>query len=122
MEAYLPVPDLLVCRVVGEFQREHARALIGALEPVLVAGQRRDAVLDWEGMTGYESAARRELTEWTVTRRHHWREGWVCTGSKLVAMGITVASAAVAVAGLRLNVTSRVEMVGVLTGRLGLRR
>ncbi|MCB9614963.1 MAG: hypothetical protein H6722_33945 [Sandaracinus sp.] len=62
---------------------------------------------DWSSMTSYESEARRLLTSFTL--EHRKPIGRLCivlaeTSSPLVKMGVTAASAALAVAGLRLDV------------------
>ncbi len=49
---------------------------------------------DLEGVVGYESTVRTRLTAWSREHREQIRDFHILTGSRLVAMGVTVANLA----------------------------
>ncbi|MCA9647809.1 MAG: hypothetical protein KC492_44265 [Myxococcales bacterium] len=66
-------------------------------------------------MTGYDSQARSHLTQWVIAHRNQVRGCWVLTGSKLVAMGISVADAALSLAGVgRIRLVKRPGLISAI--------
>ena len=49
---------------------------------------------DWAGVTGYDTEARRRITAWGSTRGQAITQVHVLLGSKLLAMGISMATVA----------------------------
>lgn len=98
-------------RTAGRLTREMAALLPEVAWPAL---NRRPAppegytvIGDWSMMSGYETAARQLLTSFSL--RHAKSLGRTCivlspTSAPIVKMGVSAASAALAVAGLRLDV------------------
>jgi len=113
---YLPVPGVSVVRISGRLELEFAQALTAAYDEALLSTPHMRAFMDCEQVTGYESAARGHLTEWVIRNRARVRGCWVLTGSKLVAMGITVADTALSIAGVgRIRLVKRPELISAIT-------
>lgn len=118
---YLPAPGVSIVRIAGRLETELSRDLIEAYEPAFMSAPYLRAFMDCEQMSGYDSAARSLLTEWVIRHRRQVRGCWVLTGSKLVAMGITVADTALSVAGVgRIRHVKRPGLISAI--ELGLRK
>lgn len=55
---------------------------------------------EWERMDTYDSAARRQLTDWVIAHRAQMDSAWFLTASRIVAMGVAAAGAATALVGV----------------------
>lgn len=98
-ELWLPAPDVVLQRVTGKADIAIARAIVRELELVLARSGALAIFDDFAEMTGYTSEGRVALTEWSKQNWSRLRSTHVLVGSKLVAMGVTVAS--IALPGLR---------------------
>ena len=89
---YLLPGGLVLQRVQGHATRPLAEAVIRAVEVAL--GQHETLALfdDWFEVTGYDPEVRKLLTEHTARHRARMREVHILVGSRLVAMGVAVAS------------------------------
>jgi hypothetical protein len=69
------------------------------------------SILDWRLMTGYDSRARSRLTEFGVKQRKSiaYLAIVVPAGNRIVQMGISVAQAGLAVAGLRMHLETSLD-------------
>ena len=109
VETWIPADartPLLIVTVRGHAKEE---VLDPILDAIADAGRRGQLVVfdDWEGVTGYDSAARVRLTEWTRKNLDAFRATHVLIASKLLAMGLSLATRA---AGLPVHVyQSRME-------------
>ena len=98
-QLWMPAPGVVLQRVTGKAGIAIAREIGRQLERIL---ERHDAVVlfdDFAEMTGYTSEGRIELTEWSKRNWSRLRSTHILVGSKLVAMGVSVAS--IALPGLR---------------------
>lgn len=76
-------------RVDGHLSVELARCIIEYVDPMFESG-RVLGFHDWFEMTGYDTASRNELTQWSL-RRSELAQINIGTRAKLVSMGVTVA-------------------------------
>lgn len=103
LQMFHPVSSLLCTRVQGHLDAgmsdEWRRATMSIWQPAL----RLTVFNDWEMMTSYDSSARQNLTEWVIEHRAQFNTAWFCTSSRIVAMGVSVAGALTAVAGISMH-------------------
>jgi hypothetical protein len=66
--------------------------LMGPLDRLMIAGQRLKAFHDWEEVTSYDTRCRIQLTTWGVRFRNQIDCVNILTRSKVVTMGVTVAT------------------------------
>ncbi|MGE3673221.1 MAG: hypothetical protein AB7K71_26345 [Polyangiaceae bacterium] len=115
VELFVPAPGVSVIRVAGRLETDLARQLTDAYEPAFAEARHLRAFMDCELMTGYDSEARSHLTQWVIQHRSQVRGCWVLTGSKLVAMGITVADTALSLAGVgRIRLVKRPGLIAAI--------
>ncbi|AKU93702.1 hypothetical protein AKJ09_00366 [Labilithrix luteola] len=96
-------PHMLVTRAVGHLDTSMAEEWIRR-SPRLFTSTRPIAIFnDWDLLESYDSKARTILTEWVLDHRTKIEGAWFLTGSRMVAMGVAVAGAATAIAGITLN-------------------
>lgn len=84
-----PMRRIYSTRVAGHLSVELARRIIEYVDPMFENG-RVLGFHDWFEMTGYDSASRNELTQWSL-RRADLAQINIGTRTKLVSMGVTVA-------------------------------
>jgi len=89
-----PYPGVLLVRFVGHARAPMANAIIVALDAAVAAHGYVIIFDDWYGATGYDSAVRLKLTDWTRRNAVELRATHVLVGSRLIAMGLSVASLA----------------------------
>jgi hypothetical protein len=99
---YMPKRDMCVTRARGHFSLDLARLLPDALAPSFAEGRSVALFHDWEGMTTYDSAARRMLTSWVLSNIRSFQSQDFIVASRIVALGIAAASVATSLAGLPL--------------------
>jgi len=87
-----PRRRLYSTRVIGHLSTELAQQIIDYVDP-LFEGGRVLGFHDWFQMTGYDTASRSQLTEWSL-RRSALAQINIGTRAKLVSMGVTVAALA----------------------------
>ncbi|MEZ4374075.1 MAG: hypothetical protein R3B07_24860 [Polyangiaceae bacterium] len=115
VELFVPAPGVSVIRVAGRLETDLARQLTDAYEPAFAEARHLRAFMDCELMTGYDSEARSHLTQWVIQHRSQVRGCWVLTGSKLVAMGISVADTALSLAGVgRIRLVKRPGLIAAI--------
>jgi hypothetical protein len=90
---WVPCPNLLVVCLRGFGEADFALPVVKAYES-LVKRSRLHVFMDCEHMTNYESALRTVLTHTFMPDRERFAAFHVLTGSRLVAMGVSVASMA----------------------------
>lgn len=91
--------------VVGFLDEDHARYWIAKSDPDL-AENHAEAFCDWAEMTGYDSNARKILTDWALARRSRTRFACFLVRPGIVAMGVSVAAMALSLTGLPVESTS----------------
>jgi hypothetical protein len=92
-ELWMLTPTLYCTRVVGNMSPAHGQLFVEYGERMVERGPGELRVFhDWFEMTGYETSARKQLTDWSVANRKHYREVHIGLRSKIVAMGINVAN------------------------------
>jgi hypothetical protein len=94
LEITSPSPGVLLVRFVGHARSPIADAIILALDAAVAAHGSVTVFDDWYGATGYDSAVRLKLTDWTRRNAAALRGTHVLVGSRLIAMGLSVASLA----------------------------
>ena len=85
-------PDVYASEVEGYLDLGMAQLIIKQADPMYEVG-RVDGFHYWFDMTGYDSQARVELTNW-VTRHRSRSRLFIGVRSKIVAMGVSVANLA----------------------------
>lgn len=85
-------PGILVATISGYGTEEVAARILQSARVVYEADGRYHAFHDWSGLTGYESGARATLTAWG--RQHPHARVTILFQSRLVAMGVSVATLA----------------------------
>lgn len=89
---WIPAPGVLVTRAEGYLLADLAGDIERAGNDVIEMHGRLIGFHDWSQLRGYESAARVRLTDWGVAVRHSVDRVHLLIASKLVRMGVAVAS------------------------------
>jgi hypothetical protein len=89
-----PAPGIVATSFVGYGSTAFAAVIKRDVTAFCEPGTRSALFTDWYEMTGYDSAARVELTRWMATMRPRVSEFHLLVRSKLVAMGVAVANLA----------------------------
>lgn len=92
-------PGVVLVRVAGKADVDVARELAKDHEKSIAEFGAFALFSDFSSMVSYTSAGRFELTEWSKKNWSHLRSSHILVASKLVAMGVSVAS--IALPGLR---------------------
>lgn len=100
LELYLPTPLLLVARCGGHFSEGLADEWVRVVRPVLRKTQGMTMFNEWREMTGYDSASRQKLTALTLGNKGAFKSIYFVTNSRIVAMGVNVASVPLAMMGV----------------------
>lgn len=114
-ELWVCAPGVILQRVSGKADVDVAREIARQLEAAIAEFGPITLFDDFAGMTAYTSAGRFELTEWS---KKHWAEmksTHILVASKLVAMGVSVAS--IALPGLR-SYTERARFEAALQAEI----
>lgn len=87
-----PAPGVVQTRATGRVERACIEPLVEVYE--IVAAKSAPVVVfhDWEGISGYTSETRQALVEWSMRHDGTVERAHILVGSKLVAMGVSVAS------------------------------
>jgi len=94
LSIWFPKLTVVLQRVEGYADRGVAEAIARHLTTHLAKGVRLAIFDDFDGLTGYDSDARVWLTDWTKTNQPQIASIDILVRSKLVAMGVSVASLA----------------------------
>ena len=89
-----PRPGIVLQRFEGYARVPMADAIIERLDVEIAAHETIYVFDDWFEAVGYDSEVRLKLTEWTRRHASDVRETHVLFRSKLIAMGLSVASLA----------------------------
>lgn len=103
LDMYNPVPGVLVTRAIGHLDAAMSDQWIRRSERLFHSTKKLAIFNDWEFLDTYDSASRRDLTQWVLDHRARIEGAWFLTGSRIVAMGVAVAGTATALAGVTLN-------------------
>jgi len=93
-EIYFPAPHVCLSRARGHISVAFAELVPAAFE---AHGSQAEPIVtfnDWEGVTSYDSEARRLLTIWTLSNARKLRTAEFLVRSRIVAMGIAAANLA----------------------------
>lgn len=119
LEIFLPGNDVVISIARGHLSEAMARAWQEATDPHFDRGLRADTFIDWEHLTGYASEARKRLTSWVLSRHRNIPTARFLVASRLVAMGVSTASVAASLVGIKMTATSsRSEFDADLARRL----
>lgn len=103
--------NVQACCVHGLFCRAQAQLLVDEVDALLSTASPVHVFLDWSGMASYESESRIMLTKWAWERRARV-SFHILVGSRMVAMGVTVAN--LALGGLLHDYTRREDLEAAL--------
>jgi hypothetical protein len=92
VEVSFPRPGIARELCVGRGGIEGARFLLRALESNLPPSGRLTIFGDWEGIEGYDVAAKALVTEWTVRHRQRLASIHILVRSPFVSMSVSVSS------------------------------
>ncbi len=106
-----PKPDVVMLKVTGHLDRPMGLRIIDTLNKIVPATKRLHVFCDWAEMTGYESDVRSAFTQWVASHRAKVTFH-LLVGSKLVAMGVSVAN--LALGGILVGYTSRASFDAAL--------
>jgi hypothetical protein len=108
----LPRPEVMVLKITGHLDRPMGMHIMDAATKAAAETSKRLHVFcDWVEMTGYESDVRSAFTHWAASNRTKVTFH-LLVGSKLVAMGVSVAN--LALGGILVGYTNRASFDAVL--------
>ncbi len=102
----LEAPQLICTRWERRCEVAHVRAYITAVQALYEVGGRFAHFFDVYKMDSYASQARMELTRFALDSRLHVGEAHFLVRSRIVAMGVSTASLAAQLAGMRFESTT----------------
>jgi hypothetical protein len=94
LSLWIPVPTLLIVRMTGQGDKSFAEPIVRGFEESLQSGSQVEIFFDLELMATYDSELRTALTAAFLRRRERISGLHVLVGSKLTAMGVSVANLA----------------------------
>lgn len=103
LEICIPRADVCVSIIEGRLSTLMAQRWIEGVQRHVDRGVVFDTFHDWERMAGYESGARQALTGWVVGNVRSFRSAHFLVAHGLVRMGVSAASVAVALAGMKME-------------------
>jgi hypothetical protein len=103
---WLPAPTIVAHQFTGHLDVELTRLLIGTLNKMVERRGQLTMFNDWEGMRGYDSEARVQLTQWVRSIHDELRGVHILVRDKLVGMGVSVAN--LSLGGILKSYTDRV--------------
>lgn len=106
LEMYRPLPSVLYTRACGQCTTALAEGWLRCTEGIWPTVDKLMVFNDWQLMTNYDSEARSRLTGWVVEHRAQFRAAWFSSGSRLVSMGVSVASVATSMFGVPMHAPS----------------
>lgn len=96
----------LLIQGYGKWSERFSRTVVRGLEVAVQRELTYRCFWDFNGLDGYESVVRREITSWLV---HNYRQlaphHRVIAANTLVAMGVSTAGVALALVGVRVETT-----------------
>lgn len=101
---HIPKADVFILKITGHLDDPMGAHVIDMLEKALSTTKRLHLFCDWAEMTGYESEVRAAFTSWAGANRNRVTFH-LLVGSKLVAMGVSVAN--LALGGILIGYASR---------------
>ena len=100
LELFLPTPLLLVARCGGHLSEGLADEWVRVVRPILRRTKGMTMFNEWREMTGYDSASRQKLTALASGDKGAFKSVYFVTNSRIVAMGVNVASVPLAMMGV----------------------
>lgn len=107
----LPKADVMVLKVIGHLDRPMGLHVLDIASRAAATVKRLHIFCDWAEMSGYESDVRSAFTQWAATNRSKVTFH-LLVGSKLVAMGVSVAN--LALGGILVGYTNRASFDAAL--------
>ena len=117
LELFHPCTGVFLIRAAGHLTLASTERWIAAFMPLYETGEVFDYFLDWELVTGYDSEARKYLTDHVAKLKRSVRSIRFVTGNPIVRMGVQVASIPITFAGLHLETLSREKFSQALAER-----
>jgi hypothetical protein len=106
LEIAWPAPDVMCTTMRGHVTAAMAAEHMSAATRAYARGTHVHHYFDCEEMTGYESAARIQLTEFALRHRAQVASSTFLVRSKIVAMGVSTAALAARLVGLEFVMVS----------------
>lgn len=103
LEMYRPLPSIIYTRSHGQLTTALADGWIACTADIWPTVDKLMVFNDWQLMTNYDSEARARLTGWVVAHRAQFSAAWFSSGSRLVSMGVSVASVATSMFGVPMH-------------------
>jgi hypothetical protein len=94
VSTWILAPGLYATRAAGHIEVELSSKIVAGGNEVIREHGKLLAFHDWQGIQTYETDARKQLTDWAIGIRGKVERVHLLTGSKLVRMGVAVASIA----------------------------
>jgi len=107
----LPKAEVMLLKITGHLDRPMGLHVLDIATKAAVGTKRLHIFCDWAEMTGYESDVRSAFTQWAATHRSKVTFH-LLVGSKLVAMGVSVAN--LALGGILVGYTNRTSFDAAL--------
>lgn len=107
LELFHPRHGVFLIRAWGHLTLPSTERWIAAYMPLYEAGEVFDIFLDWELVTGYDSDARKYLTDRVAKLKRSVLSARFVVGNPIVRMGVQVASIPITFVGLTLETLSR---------------
>lgn len=101
LEIYQPAPLLLLARCTGHLSESLTDEWVRVVRPILLRSKGMTMFNEWREMTGYDSASRQKLTT-LASGKGVFKSVYFVTNSRIVAMGVNVASIPLAMIGVDL--------------------
>ena len=118
--AWMPAPGVYVTQSVGHIDTELAGKIVTGGNDVIRECGFLLAFHDWQKLLTYDGDARKQLTQWGMAVRGQVERVHLLTGSKLVRMGVAVAS--IALGGMMVAYDDRAVFERVLADAIATKR
>lgn len=109
LELFHPAPLVLMARCSGHFSESLANEWVRVLRPILAKTQGITMFNEWREMSGYDSATRQKLTALASGHKGAFKAVHFSTSSRIVMMGVNVASIPMAMMGVEFAVCTNTE-------------
>lgn len=116
MTLHSPAPGVFHTVIAGYIEPAEARRVVAAGDLVIAEAGMLVGFHDWEAMTGYQSESRALLTDWGVRIRPQVEKVHILVRSRIVAMGVSVAS--LALRGMLVSYTQRAAFEAAFAARV----
>lgn len=104
-----PAPHVVVATAIGYLDEVHRDPFLEVSQEIHDSGDQVACFFDWRELTGYATSVRVQWTRWMLKNHASVTSTHILCWSKLVQMGVSTASMALALAGIQLSAYSDEE-------------